>query len=633
MNKKLIAVLFMCLLYCVFIPSALAQRTPAENMPLDSLLNWVADHAQVLEDSTISYQYAHLSLQRAQAAQNKNAIAQAYSNLATWHNFNYHVFEEDSTIYYDLKALDEYKALGDQKKTGDSYYYLAFDYTARSKFDKATEAIFKGIDIFEKIKDQQRILDCYETLCDLYTLTKDTTAAVEYAEKSIDLRKKIPHETEELAYTYMVTTRAYYLKGDYKTVLQQCNDAIRIMRSKNLIDNNLMKFYNTRGDVYRMTGKYDAALKDYFYAWDNAKKWFGESIAAGYADNIGRVYQAQGKCQEAIPYFLTGLQYAIEFNVPYLLGQRYNELATCYKAVEDYKNALYYTELAHEVNDSTLNDKISNLEGELKIKYETAKKDETIATQKQRITTQRRIQWLTIGILALLGIVAIVIFFAYRNNKRITSQLEKKNTENELLLKEIHHRVKNNLQVISSLLSLQSAHVQDKTVLDAMRESQNRVRSMALIHQKLYQGENLAAVEMRDYFATLGESVLDSFGVASDKIQVKTPMEKMELDVDTAIPIGLIVNELVTNSMKYAFPDKQNGEIRISLTKESASQLRLVVADTGVGMDGSGVVESKSNGFGSQLVQLLTMQLNGKLETQHEKGMMTILRFETNKAA
>jgi two-component sensor histidine kinase len=110
-------------------------------------------------------------------------------------------------------------------------------------------------------------------------------------------------------------------------------------------------------------------------------------------------------------------------------------------------------------------------------------------------------------------------------------------------------------------------------------------------------------------------------------------MEPLELDVDTAIPIGLIVNELVTNSMKYAFPNEKRGEIQISLNEEADRHLRLVVADTGVGMDANAVAESKGTGFGSQLVQLLTMQLNGRLETQRDRGMKTIVRFETSKAA
>jgi two-component sensor histidine kinase len=204
-------------------------------------------------------------------------------------------------------------------------------------------------------------------------------------------------------------------------------------------------------------------------------------------------------------------------------------------------------------------------------------------------------------------------------------QLATKNAENELLLKEIHHRVKNNLQTISSLLNLQSASIKDPNALEAVQESQSRVRSMALIHQKLYQGENLAAVNMKEYFEAMGQSMLHSFGETGKRITLEVPMNDLELDVDTAIPLGLIANELVTNSLKYAFPDGQKGQIEISLTAEPNQQFCLRIADNGVGQTESPVVQG--TGFGTRLVKLLAIQLNGNVETNTAKGLATLVRF------
>jgi two-component sensor histidine kinase len=131
-------------------------------------------------------------------------------------------------------------------------------------------------------------------------------------------------------------------------------------------------------------------------------------------------------------------------------------------------------------------------------------------------------------------------------------------------MKEIHHRVKNNLEIVSSLLALQSSQIDDPGTKEAMLEGQNRVHSIGIVHQKLYQGPNLGGIEMKDYFLNLGESILDSFG-AEERVKIELAMGKLDLDIDTAVPLGLIVNELLTNTLKYAFPNGQKGNVRIRL--------------------------------------------------------------------
>lgn len=210
-----------------------------------------------------------------------------------------------------------------------------------------------------------------------------------------------------------------------------------------------------------------------------------------------------------------------------------------------------------------------------------------------------------------------------------TQQLAKKNEEIELLLNEIHHRVKNNLQTISSLLNLQSATITDPHALKAVRESQDRVRSMSIIHQKLYHGNNVTAVEMKDYFETMGAVMLDAYGVRQDKVKLEFPMTELELDVDTAIPLGLIANELITNALKYAFPEDRHGTISIGLSLEFENTYCLRIADDGIGIPA--VVQPPSaagTGFGSRLVNLLAMQLNGTVASKTDQGVETIIRFQ-----
>lgn len=240
-----------------------------------------------------------------------------------------------------------------------------------------------------------------------------------------------------------------------------------------------------------------------------------------------------------------------------------------------------------------------------------------------------------ISLLAFLNLLALSIGFrmnVLRADQKLAIQLarknkliELKNAQNELLLKEIHHRVKNNLETVSSLLELQSAQVKDGKVQNVMQASRSRVQSMSILHQKLYQGENLASIEMKDYFKNLAESILDTYD-AWEQVKVNYDMQEIELDIDTAVPIGLIVNELLTNALKYAFPDGEKGKVCLSLKQVDSKGLQLVVADNGIG---NSVANSpKGTGFGSQLINLLTKQLNGTMTEKNADGMRYIFEFK-----
>ncbi|WP_428656086.1 histidine kinase dimerization/phosphoacceptor domain -containing protein [Runella sp.] len=208
--------------------------------------------------------------------------------------------------------------------------------------------------------------------------------------------------------------------------------------------------------------------------------------------------------------------------------------------------------------------------------------------------------------------------------KQQRDEIAQKNTQNELLLKEIHHRVKNNLALVSSLLSLQLAKVIDPNVQEAIEATKSRVQSMGIIHRKLYRGEQLGAIEMRDYFNNLSESILDSFDVAG-RINIDCSMPELVLDIDTAISVGLITNELLTNALKYAFVGKDHGTIRISLTRMADDSFLLQVADNGIGKQPVETVNE--TGFGTQLVDLLARQLDGILTCENRNGTLVELRF------
>jgi len=205
-------------------------------------------------------------------------------------------------------------------------------------------------------------------------------------------------------------------------------------------------------------------------------------------------------------------------------------------------------------------------------------------------------------------------------------KLRKSLDEKEMHLKEIHHRVKNNLMVISSLLELESRYIKDKSLLGVFKESQNRAKSMAYIHERLYRSTDLKRIDFGDYIQSLGEDIYETYVIDPDRIKLNLKVEDVMVDVNTSVPLGLIVNELLTNSMKYAFPGDRSGEIELEFSC-SGDEYLLRVADNGVGFP-EDVDYKNTSSLGLQLVTSLTEQINGKISLRNKNGTEFKITFK-----
>ncbi len=212
-----------------------------------------------------------------------------------------------------------------------------------------------------------------------------------------------------------------------------------------------------------------------------------------------------------------------------------------------------------------------------------------------------------------------------KEHKKVIAALKEK----EVLLKEIHHRVKNNMQVISSILNLQSRHIKDKHALKMFEDSQNRIKSMALVHEKLYESENLAGIDFAEYIRSM-TSYLFSLYKIGQAIGLNIDIKDILLDVNTAIPCGLIINELISNSLKYAFPEGIVGEICIQLFSDKDDKFTLIVKDNGIGFP-KDLDFRETESLGMQLVIMLVEQLEGTIELDKSKGTNFKITFEKPK--
>lgn len=591
-----------------------------ERLSLDSLINWLEENAT--ESIEIFEPVLMVALEKAYQENDPAKLGDTHSRIADWHANGY--YPSDSVLFHSQKALEFYRQDKDSLAIANALKTISIDYINVADNKSSLSAILESIDLFEKLHNQEGLAGAYRNISTLYTKTEEPHKAISYANKAIEIYEKT-ESYSPLAITYLNLIESYNNIGKHEQAIESAETCINIINTK-APDNIFVavRAYAFRHDVYIKLKDYDKALADAQKAWQITSDAVGKKRAEPYRLEIGNALLKMGRHKEALDHLEIAVN-AYLSNGSSNYSQPHTWLGECYKALGMYEKAIAQQELAYDIERKMLEEKVENLESEGIIKYESGKKDQEIALQDQQLKQKSRIQALILTIASLLSLMLVLLYRNFVKNRKITKELEKKNSENELLLKEIHHRVKNNLQTISSLLNLQSESIKDDAAYDAVQESKNRVASMALIHQKLYQGENLAAVEMKDYFMTISKAIKESFGEKARNIDLQIEMPELELDVDTAVPIGLITNELLTNALKHAFIKKASGNIQISL-KRNEAELELKIQDNGNGHTTASI--SDEQGFGTLLVQLLTAQLGGQLQKTSNNGTTIVLKFQ-----
>ena len=608
---------------------SLAQvQVPDDGTSVEASLAWMRANETSAENVDSFHDIALKTLKRGLTKAPDSTIARIHESLARWHSYN-GKFPSDSVVYHAEKALDYYLKIKDKPGIADSYRSLAIDYLNTGDLEKAQEVLFKAIEIYEELNDDAGLGSAYRTLGVKFRVTGDYEKSIKYTNQALPLLEKA-EDYSSLAIAQFNLIIGYGELGEFEKAYKATERCLEIVRTKAPEEIFVaVRAYSYRGEVYTKARDYDKALKDFMTAWEMCKEQMGEERCATYRTEVGHIYLLQENFALALGHLLAGVS-SYEDKGQVGIIQPYLDLAEAYRQLGDFRNALFYKEKAHANSEKLLQDRISSIESEMAIKYETGKKDEALASQAALLQQKNKRQTLIIIFAALLLFFLLSLLYFFYKNKKATRIIRAKNAENELLLKEIHHRVKNNLEMVKSLIALQSAQIEDPVTKEAMIASQNRVQSMGIIHQKLYQGKNLGSIEMKDYFINLSENILDTFN-AEDRVKIECAMDHLELDVDTAVPIGLIVNELLTNALKYAFPKDQQGVINISLEKNRDHHLKLKVRDNGIGKTAG--VAPKGTGFGSQLIELLTRQLNGRMRERSDKGTHVEFDFAIQKSA
>ena len=363
----------------------------------------------------------------------------------------------------------------------------------------------------------------------------------------------------------------------------------------------------------------------------NIRKDSGSDIEVAISEfKLGLLANKKEEFHKAIRYFEKALPVSEKLNQT----ERVKELTLAYsfalEHVGNYKESLAQLHRHLESKDQFLNQEIAQAVEEVSVKYETDKKENEIAllntkseVQKTRLEARER-QLLSLGVGAsvLFGFLLLVVML-YNKIKNQKDIISRSLAEKDTLLKEIHHRVKNNLQVISALLTLQSKHIKDDQAMQALQEGQGRVQSMALIHQDLYQHDNLKGVNTKEYFEKLVQNLVETYNADSRVINVDYDIDALVLDVDSMIPLGLVVNELTSNALKHGLRHEDVGKIYISLREHNA-QLILRIKDNGPGAD---IENMQTKSFGYSLIRSFARRLEADLDIENNDGLSVLLKI------
>lgn len=305
----------------------------------------------------------------------------------------------------------------------------------------------------------------------------------------------------------------------------------------------------------------------------------------------------------------------------------YGKLSSVYEATNDFKNALKYKNLEAELRDTLVSEKTKKNIAELEVKYD-------LQTKERELEKQAASKTLLFWILGSSFVVLVILGFYYLKNRNKNRKLARQKKlleatveEKNVLLKETHHRVKNSFQIVSSLLYLQSENLKDPEAQRAMKEAQARVSSMVLIHQKLYSKDQLVGIDTREYFDDLTKEIFESHQDSSSKIDYQLDVDAMVLDIESITPIGLILNELITNVLKHAFAEFEQDKILNINFKKVGKELVLKVEDNGQGMP----AEVRESSFGIKLMRALAKKLKASLAFENGAKQGTIATLKVSR--
>lgn len=632
-------------------------------------------------DTPKSAEYAQEYIDIARNIGDNKLLSTGYRRLGDMNRYLGKYVEAEENYKEAIRYSDN---AGDEISKGMTYSSLSYLYKRQGKYPESLEASLTSVDIIEKSGNEKLLSRAYHALASVYSYMANRKLSLEYYLKAARLNEKLGDD-ELLGLNYSDIANLYLVEENYKDAEKYLLESLELVQGINEPRSEIPPLVNI-GIVYLNTNRKDLAIESFQKALIISKD-LNDPQKTGYClDQLGDVYKDSGKPQEALDHYNQALEIWQRIgdkqgvaNSTFSIGlclrsqgklslgvlkmkkalelieqtgfrlsksDMLEELSDTYAEIGNYQLAYTHHKSLKSFQDSIFNSKNEDKMNSLRAIYDTEKKEQQIDLQETQLREQtavidrqqaERNVLLTVAVFIVL--IAILIFYFYRKvklsnhqinlqNLEITKQkevIEKSLGERESLLKEIHHRVKNNLQIIASLLQLQSGRQTDMNTKKLLEEGQGRVKSMALIHQKLYENEDLKNIVFSEYLKDLISEIKRSFGSEVDNVELQIESDDIIFDVDKAIPLGLIINELTTNSFKYAYQGNDNGKLKVVM-KQDGDRYTLEVSDNGNGLPQSFDFKN-ADSLGLKLVRILSNQLEGEYKITSEKGTVFRLSF------
>ena len=563
-----------------------------------------------------------------------------------------------------LAVLKRYKAIK-YGKLHYTYSWLAGVSRLKGNFERGLYYSLQCLESMNRTQDTLSAASFYGTIAEVYMELGKRDQSMYWFKKTLQQwrQEKLPNFSLYYAASFLVQDLIGQHKPQealhlIKSLVQEISPVTTIQ--KGCIAQTFAYCYNDL-HIYSQAEKY----------YLEAIAWYGQSgndfeMAQKATKEVGEFYLKRNDFKKAGFYLRKALSFSPQKNAPSTVKDIHFMLFKVDSTAGNYLSAIRHFRQHKALNDSIFNEVKSRQFAELEVKYATAKKVQQIQRQQNELDKGETMRnGILAGAILLLGMLG-VSYNQYRLKQRSNQLLEAKQLEinqknqslqhildekellihdkdnlldekeglleeKEWMLKEIHHRVKNNLQIITSLLHSQGVYLKDKAALSAIRESQNRVHVMALLHQKLYQSDQLSTIPMAEYIEEIVDYLLVTFA-RQDSVIKRMALSPINMDVILAVPLGLILNEVVTNSLKYAFPASQTGSICIELIVLTEKTYRLTISDDGVGFPPD-LNPNRSRTLGMSLIRGLSKQLGGKLQINQFNGVQISLTFTDEKVS
>ncbi len=556
---------------------------------------------------------------------------------------NYYFYNGDLDLSesYLQKAGQLIEATQHPLLRSDIYISQGAVYRKKGKIPEAIDILLQAEKILHAVKtnqtdrQQQETLQSkkiilYNTLANFYNQINDFKQSLSYYD--LALQKAMTLNNKRNIGVILSNKADLLLKyNHYQQALEILKQAVHYKTKGKAGKGSIANTNRNIAVALYKTGQYGAAL-----AYINkAVAHFETSVRTNaLAESLvirSNIFYEQKQYQKAIDDAERAKHIALKNNELETVQNTGLALSKAYEAAGQYKKALTNNKIYHTAKDSIFNSlnvkKITQLE--MQYQYDKEQQAQHLLNLAKEKSNRFKINMLFLGLVALLLII-ILLYRLYFLRHKSNAVLKEKNQQissalatNETLLKETHHRVKNNLQIISSLLNMQSKFMKDSVSKEAIKDSQNRIKSMSLIHQQLYQKEALTSIETTGYFNNLLESLYTSYGIHPDKVRMDTNIESHLIDIDIAIPLGLIVNELVSNAFKHGV-DKETGRFSFVFKKLSGHQLLIKVHDNGPGIQ-QVFDPMKIKSYGLKLIHILSQKLKADLSFKNDNGLKVTL--------